>query len=280
MTVSRSFVRCGAMIALHLSLFSAAQAASIFAGSDYLSTTSASFNFGGSIGTVAFQGAFGAGVADTVVTRLEDAILPAVGSSDTISIQMRLLELRSIAPILMGGNLFNVAVSLNPALPSLGTMTINHQLPDNATPAPEGTFTSSLQVNFVMSFVPVGPGSAPNVVGSLNLSQTTPANWTHNPDPTWLLVNGPPGDLNANCHNPPNCLTPANNPGILFHDFFPIIVNEEHPGVGIHQAAPALFICPGCPNVPPLQAIVPEPGTYALIVSGIGLLVVRRRWMN
>jgi hypothetical protein len=77
-----------------------------------------------------------------VVTRLEDAILPAVGSSDTIPIQMRLLELRNAAPVPIGASFFDVFIHLDPAAPSAGNMTINHEDPDNGTPVPEGTFTS------------------------------------------------------------------------------------------------------------------------------------------
>lgn len=65
---------------------SVARANSILAGSDYFTTLSASFNFGGAIGLVPLTGRFGPGVVDTIVRRLENANLPAVGSSDTIEI--------------------------------------------------------------------------------------------------------------------------------------------------------------------------------------------------
>jgi len=254
-------------VLLGCSLSGPVYAASIFAGSDYLTTVDASFDFGGAIGLVGFTGAFGPGVADTVLTRLEDAIL-TVGGSDTIAIQMRLLELVSVAPVNIGGDLFDVRVHLDPARASTGTMTINHEFPDNATAAPEGTFTSNLLVNFVASFAPVGAGTAMDVRGSLPLTTDPPASWTHNPPAGVLLVNGAPGDLNANCHNPPDCLTPANGPNISTHDFFVVFVDETHPNGARHRAAPAMTNCADCG----LGGVVPEPGTYVTLVSGLVLL--------
>jgi len=262
--IAKKVFRCTVWVAsLGCLLNNAAYGVSIFAGSDYLSTTSASFDFGGAVGVVPLTGAFGMGVADTVLTRLANANLPRVGSTDTIGIQMRLLELQSIAPVNVNGTLFNVAVHLNPNAFSTGSMTINHTLPDNGTAAAEGTFTSNLIVNFLANFVQAGGTMSFAQTGSLALTTTPPASWSHNPPAGVLLVNGLPGDLDANCHNPPICTTLANNPGIVIHDFFTISVMEVHPGVGIHLATPATTICPGCPNVPPLQMIVPEPGTYA-----------------
>ena len=241
-----------------------ARASSVLAGSDYLTTAAALFDFGPGVGVVALTGAFGPGVADTIVTRLRDADLPAVGSSDLVPIQMRLLELRSVAPAFVGVSFFDVFVHLDPTMRSLGSMTISHDFPYNGTPAAEGTFTSSLTVNFVADFVPTlgNPNPGMSASGSLALTTPGPLPWSHEPPPGALIVPGPPGDLDANLHAP---LPPG------FNDFFPLLIIEQHPGVGIHVAQLAVQGCVACPRDP----IVPEPDTYVLAAFGIGLIAVR-----
>jgi hypothetical protein len=189
-----------------------------------------------------------------------------VGSSDTIEIQMRLLALRSVAPAFIGGAFFDVFVSLDPATPSPGTMTITHEFPDNGTPAAEGTFTSSMTVNFIADFVPTGAGVPMSIPGSLSLTSPGPLTWSHEPPPGALIVPGPPGDLDANLHAP---LPPG------FNDFFPLLIIEQHPGVGIHVAQVAVQNCsgPDCQLQP--VTVVPEPGTYAPVASALGLIALR-----
>jgi len=82
----------------------------------------------------------------------------------------------------------------------LGNMIINHEFPDNGTPAPEGTYTASMVVNFIADFVPIGPGAPTSTPGSLALTTPGPLAWSHEPPPGALLVPGPPGDLDANLH--------------------------------------------------------------------------------
>jgi hypothetical protein len=232
---------------------------SILAGSDYFDTIAASFDFGPPIGVVALTGRFGPGVTDTVVTRLQDAILPAVGSSDVIPIQMRLLALVSVAPVMIGGAPYDVSVSLDPAARSRGTMTINHEFPDNGTPAPEGTFTSSIQVRFLAEFEPLLTGTFFQIRSSAQLVTDPAACWSHEPPPGVLLVPGAPGDLDANLHAP----LPAG-----FNDFFPCGVLEVHPGRGFHQAVLATQLCD--PNDPAcVLAPIPEPATLLLLSLGL-----------
>ncbi|HEX6984901.1 MAG TPA: hypothetical protein VF170_05970, partial [Planctomycetaceae bacterium] len=191
MTAKQMVLRyTGVVVLLGWSMSPPAQGGSVLAGTDYLTTSSALFDFGAPIGPVALIGAFGPGVADTAVTRLDDAILPAIGSSDTVSIQMRMLELRSLAPVFVGGSFFDVFVHLDPSLFSTGTLTITHEFPDNGTPAPEGTFTSSLTVHFVADFIPAGPGSAFSVTDTLLLNTPGPLPWSHEPPPGALSVPG------------------------------------------------------------------------------------------
>jgi hypothetical protein len=245
------------VVLICIALAPSAQGASVLAGSDYLSTTSASFDFGGPIGVVALMGGTPPSVADTIVTRLSDAMLPAVGSSATIDIEMTFLSLQSVAPVDVMGNFFDVFVTLDPNVPSPGEMTINHEFADNGTPEAEGTFTSTLNVNFIAEFVSTMGGPGFQVTDSLTLQTVSPAYWSHEPFPGAVLVTGPPGDLDANNHFPPRQ---------GFGDFFIVgsdplgvirRIREEHPGVGVHEAE---------------QTMVPEPGTYVLLVSGVGLI--------
>lgn len=92
---------------------------------------------------------------DTIIERLEDALLPECPSSDTIAIVFRALSLTSSAPITVTGGgpaqLWDVRVCLSecyrnnlapcPPLADLtGSMTIRHECPDG------GTFDSTLPV--------------------------------------------------------------------------------------------------------------------------------------
>jgi hypothetical protein len=239
------------------------RAASILAGTDYRTTAAALFDFGAPIGPVALTGAFGPGVADTVLTRLEDAILPAVGSSDTIAIQLRMLDLRGIAPAFIGGAFFDVFFHLDPNVPSTGSMTISHEFPDNGTPAAEGTFVSTLQLNYRANFVPTlgNTGASMSLTGSIARTTPGPLPWSHEPPPGVLIVPGPPGDRDANVHAP----LPAG-----FSDFFPLLLIEQNPGIGIHVGQLAVQNCQNCE----LQAIIPEPATYLPVATGFGFLVL------
>jgi PEP-CTERM motif len=256
-----------------------ARGSSILAGTDYISTPAgSSFDFGPGIGTVTFQGRFGPGVADTMITRLDNAILPNVGDTDTVRLQMRLLELMSVAPVNIGGSFFDVFVSLDPNARSLGEMTIHHEFPDDDGPAPEGTFTSMLSVHFIASFVPVLGGNPTEIKATLDLT-SLPTQWSHEPPPGVLLVIGPPVELcatpgAASCYDP-NFHVPL-LPG--FKDFFiPGGVIEQHPGAGVHQGQPGNVACdPNDPHCNP-QGVVPEPGTIVLLASGLGMIATRAR---
>lgn len=215
-------------------------ASNVLAGSDFLATTSGTFfDFGGPIGRVDLEGRpIGPGNTDTVVQRQADAMLPSVGSSDTIPIELVALSLQSVAPVNIGGSFFDVFVTLTPMTHSTGMATITHEFADNGTPAPEGTFTSFFDVFFDASFNPVSGPGAFVVPGSLQLQTAKPASWSHEPEPGFIV---PPGSSN----------------------FFIVGgVMEVHPGgQGMHNAMSA----------------TPEPGTMLLLGSGLAVLAGFRR---
>jgi hypothetical protein len=256
-----------------------AQAFNILAGSDYWTTTnngSTFFDFGPGIGQVGLMGLpVGPGNSDTVVTRLEDAIFDdnndgiVERTSDTIRIEMNTLSLKSINQVNVGGTLYDVLVSLNDAQASTGTMTINHDVDDNnkfvdnnPSPAPEGTFSSVINVNFKAEFVDGGGNinDALTVLNSLPLSSENGL-WSHDPTPGTTLVNGPVGDLLANNH--------INNDPLVsgFDDFFTSFLVEEHPTGARHEVCTA--------NGGPCP--VPEPLTTLASVTGLGFGAMLKR---
>jgi len=238
-----------------------AEAASILRGSDYLTTLPGTFFDFPGIGVVPLEGRpIGPGNTDTIVQRQANAILPTVGSSDTIPIEMVALSLHSVNPVNVTGSFFDVFVHLTPSTRSIGTMTIHHEFPDNGTAAPEGTFSSFFDIFFTVELTPVGPG----VPTSFDLQSrlTGSGAWSHEPeDPNPilgqppLLIISPPGSQADNLHRP---LPPG------FNDFFIAgFVDERHEAfAGLHRAT---------------QATVPGPTALTLIIAGSLLAVVVTR---
>lgn len=96
-----------------------------------------------------------AGLADTVVRRLETAMLPSVGSSDTIPIEIVALSLVSVEPITVkysGGpsQQWNVSVILSSTPQPQGMMTIRKDTPTG------GTFDATFPVLPRLIFTRVG----------------------------------------------------------------------------------------------------------------------------
>lgn len=247
--------------ALLLGTSGAALADSVLLGSDYLETIPPTFfDFGGPIGSVALVGRPInpplLGSTDTIVQRRADAILPVVGGSDTIPIELVQLSLVSASPVTIGTSFFDVFVHLTPSTSSIGTATIRHEVPDNGGPAPEGTFDSFFDVFFTADFTEVGnPFNTFSVVDHTQL-QALGTPWSHEPMlPGRLLVTGPAGDQNANDHTtrPP-----------LFSDFHIQQVTEIKilGGPGQHTAIPA---------APPHPGAIPGPGTLVLVSLGLPL---------
>ena len=248
--------------ALALGLPSSVFADSILLGSDYLQTLPGTFfNFGGPIGSVPLKGLpispGSLGTTDTIVQRKADAVLPGVGSSATIPIELVQLSLVSVAPVTIGSLNWNVYVHLTPSTPNLGTMTITHTLPDVPGPAPEGTFDSFFDVFFTADFTEVGnPLDMFSVPGHTTLSSTGTF-WGHDPVPGEFILSGPTGDPNANQHTgrPPS-----------FSDMYisqSVIEMNSPPGSGMHIAGPAQ---------------VPEQASLLTLFIGLGSLAGLARW--
>lgn len=205
------------------------------------------FDFGGPIGVVDFMGLpVGPGNTDTIVQRQANADLI---NSGPIPLQIVTLSLESTSAVDISGTFFRVFVTLDPANLSrdVGVMTI---MGNTAT---GGTFASSLNVFFDAHFQPVTTGNPFDIFSEITLDNFG-ASWTPTPPPGAVLVHGPLGDQQANCHAPyPFCL-PASSDLV---DFFGSPI--ECSGTG------------GCHVVIP--AATPEPSPLLLLgTAGISLL--------
>jgi hypothetical protein len=129
--------------------------------------------------------------ADTVVERLQPAILPTVGSSDTVDIEMLALRLGGTDPIEVtynGGtssDSWDVHVALSSSYSqTTGTMTIRHEC------AAGGTFDSALPVQPKFTFI--------HQSGTMTATLDHPAytrvftvtngRWVHSPDASFNVV--------------------------------------------------------------------------------------------
>jgi len=93
------------------------------------------------------------GPADMIVERQSSATLPTIPSSGTIPIEIVALQLQSTSPITVnpGGTQWDVRVQLDPASPSVGSMTITHNWDQG------GTYSSSLRLCPRYDFFEVNP---------------------------------------------------------------------------------------------------------------------------
>ena len=239
-----------------------AKADNILLGSDYLLTPSSggtSFDFGGPIGIVTFKGVplGGFGPTDSIIERQQNAIFDDNNdgilerTSTTIPIEMTALSLISVAPVDLGGDLYDVLVQLN-ATPSTGTMTINHNFIDlgggnlgfDDSGLTQGTFTSLFDVNFDALFNPVSTGTAFSVDNQSISLINQGADWSHFPGRS-VRVRGAIGDQAANCHapsNPFNACKPVGEPD-GYSEFFtigPVTHAKGDPGFpNGHETIPA-----------------------------------------
>ena len=142
-----------------------------FAGVDFHGVNLGSFDFG--------SGLVGVGSTDTIVHRKADA-------SDGVAINIELvkLQLESVSQVNLGAGVGFYFITLDPARPSLGTMTITN----------DGTFRSAITVNFDIRKDTLG--GAIVQTGSLALASSG-SKWSHTAPDDALLINGINNKLNG-----------------------------------------------------------------------------------
>ena len=219
---------CAFVVTIALGVGHTASADPIGPGFDLFATLPGTFAIIPGIGPVPFMGGpplVPETNVDTIVQRLQGINPFPVGGMGTIPIVLRELSLQSVAPVNFGGTLFNVFATALPAQTS-GSMTIFHSTVEG------GTYNSTLPVDALLTFTPVGGGTS----FSMNFSTTlisVGCGWSHTP--------------------PPGYPTPPQFP---HGDFFPLgeCIERSPTGNEVHVVRPAE---------------VPEPATLLLLASGL-----------
>lgn len=236
-----------------------AHAVTVLGGSNYLTTvedTFVDFSILGSplgLGLVAFEGRpTGPGDTDTIIRRTGDGQLAGPGDTDTVAIELVGLSLVSVAPVMIGGGLFDINIGLDGGAPSLGQMEIT--LEDGGTPA--GSFTSFFDVFFEITLVDATTSVLFQTVNGLPpLRVESTGNWSSVAPADYVSVTGAPGDTMANTHDP---LTPG------YFDFYVDGLMFSAPPDNSAQHAAR-------------TSVIPEPGTATLLCLGaLGMGIYRR----
>lgn len=216
-----------------------------FAGATFEGVSLGSFDFGGSIGVRRV------GNADTIVHRLAAAMVPGPApppaTAAPIPIELLALQLKSTIPINLGAGVDFYYITLQSAragggVASNGQMTITFDRdPSPVDPSPVGTFSSFFDVFFDIR---KGCLSCGIVFSSDLILTSNNSAWESVPSPGAVEISGVNRYLSGTS-------------GDRSQDFWPIFISEEHPSGARHTV---------------IGAVVPEPGTYALLIGGFGLV--------
>lgn len=209
---------CALVIIIAFGIGHNASADPILPGFDLLTTLPGTFHNIPTVGVVFFMGGqplIPGTNTDTIVERLQGINPFPVGGTGTIPIILRGLSLQSVAPVNIGGTLFNVFAMAAPNQ-DVGSMTIVHSTPDG------GTFTATLPVNASLTFTQVGGGISFSTTFSTILTTTPPCQWSHTPPPGYpispqfpsggFFVIGPCFEVSLPTQNEVHVVGPARTP--------------------------------------------------------------------
>lgn len=241
---------------MHLTITSAATAVAILfcpvasagpidPGFDLFHTQSATLDlssFGMGLGLTEFESVVGGpGNTDTIIKRKPPFLPP--GGTGTIDVEIVALQLRSVAPVDLGGTLHDIDIrlDLNFARPSLGEYDM---LAHDETPG--GTYNSFFDVFVELDFFEVSnPGNMFSLLGMDRFASDNDP-WSHMPPPLY----------------PEDGALP---PGGFYPDAVTYSSDLSNGGTGLFNS---LRLTPA----------IPEPNTLALFALGLaGLGFARRR---
>jgi len=214
------------------------------------------------------------GNADTIIKRLDEAIVPTIPGSDTIEIELVALQLVSVQPINLGAGLdlhYITLQSIHGGPASLGMMEITF---DNEN---RGTFDSFFDVFFDIR---IGSLDGPIIFTDVLTLESFDVPWSRTPDPDALLIKGVNHLLSPDMDNS--------------EDFFPseIVFRETGEGTSVLSVGTATI-----PKVDDVVGgeLIPIQTTSLLLAGaqsfswmipvvlsgiGIGLFVVSRKSEN
>lgn len=175
--------------AIALGASAPARAIAIGPGFDLFHTPVFSFDvFGTGMPIMLMGRAIGPGNTDTIVERTMG--LPA-GEMGDIPIELVALSLESASPVNIMGSFFDVFVTLDASMPSLGMIKVTSH--DDA--AGGGTFDSFFDVFYEIQLTEVGGTGMLRLNGTLHL-ENMGATWSHTPPPGYPMErNYPSGDF-------------------------------------------------------------------------------------